>query len=78
VLQVAPETNRPMRVSLGTAGSQSAVDIPFGPSVAVEREIVHAGGPLSFDASLWGAPQTSVWIDRARISSALDTGALVR
>jgi hypothetical protein len=78
-LQVAPETNRrPMRVSLGTDGSESAVDIPVGPPVAVERQIVHAGGPLAFDATLWGEPHTSVWIDGARISSTLDTGALLR
>ncbi len=77
-LQVAPETNRPMRVSLGSAGSESAADIPLGPPVAVERQIVHTGGPLAFEATLWGAPQASVWIDEARISNALDSGAIVR
>ncbi len=77
VLQVSPETSNPARITLGALGSDGAVDIPPGPTVVVEGQIAHEGGPLAFDAVLWGAPHTSVWIDQARISRAIDIGVLV-
>jgi len=78
MLEVASETASPARISLGAAGSDASIDIPPGPPVAVERRIAHAGGPLAFDAALWGAPRSSVWIEEARIDRALDTGALAQ
>jgi hypothetical protein len=74
-LRAAWEAGMPVRACLGTAGADGAVDVAAGAPVTLEKEIAHAGGPLAFDATLWGAPRSSIWIDEARIDLAGDRGA---